>query len=127
MKTSWVLTEDDKSKVAIRRPASSDNEFNLFPSSTVGSEPVRIKKEAVEVEPVFSGLGVEGVHHGVKQRRPSSPLSPPFKSPSHFHSGEHHNHYSGKGITKLGSLNCIVYIHIQYWQKEFDILLLVTL
>jgi len=95
MKTSWVLTEDDKSKVAIRRPASSDNEFNLFPSSTVGSEPVRIKKEAVEVEPVFSGLGVEGVHHGVKQRRPSSPLSPPFKSPSHFHSGEHHNHYSG--------------------------------
>ena len=92
MKTSWVLTEDDKSKVAIRRPASSDTEYNLYPSTGAGPEPVRIKKEAAEVDPLFPGVGPPHV----KQRRPSSPMSPPFKSPpSHFHPGEHHNHYSG--------------------------------
>ena len=97
MKTSWVLTEDDKSKVAIRRPASSDNEYNLYSDTAAGPEPVRIKKET-EVDSVFPGVGVPHI----KQRRPSSPLSPPFKSPpSHFHPGEHHNHYSGQDLFKI--------------------------
>ena len=92
MKTSWVLTEDDKSKVAIRRPASSDNEYQPYPNLATGPEHVPIKKEAAEVDNVFPGVGVPHV----KQRRPSSPMSPSFKPPSsHFHPGEHHNHYSG--------------------------------
>ena len=101
MKTSWVLTEDDKSKVAIRRPASSDNEYNLYSDTAAGSEPVRIKKET-EVDSVFPGVGVPHI----KQRRPSSPLSPPFKSPpSHFHPGEHHNHYSGQDLKSKTNCN----------------------
>ena len=79
MKTSWVLTEDDKSKVAASRrppPAASvtDQEELAFKPGPGDLGNISIKTEAGEAE---GGLG--GIEHGlltVKQRRPSSPMTP---------------------------------------------------
>ena len=92
MKTSWVLTEDDKSKVA-RRPAASVPDTPEFAAYKPAGE-ISIKTEA-EAEP-----GLE--HSAVKQRRPSSPMSPPsqFKSSNQFYPGaapgDSHPLYSGR-------------------------------
>ncbi len=79
MKTSWVLTEDDKSKVAASRrppPAATvtDQEELSFQPGPGDLGNISIKTEAGEGE---DPLG--GIEHGlltVKQRRPSSPMTP---------------------------------------------------
>ena len=78
MKTTWVLTEDDKSKVAASRrppPAATvtDQEEIAFKSGDLGD--ISIKTESGETESSILG----GLEHGllsVKQRRPSSPMTP---------------------------------------------------
>ena len=79
MKTSWVLTEDDKSKVAAsRRPPPTatvtDPEEISFKSAPGDLGAICIKTEAGEAEPVLGGL--EQGLLSVKQRRPSSPMTP---------------------------------------------------
>ena len=107
MKTSWVLTEDDKSKVA-RRPAASAPDTPEFAAYKPAGE-ISIKTEA-EAEP-----GLE--HSAVKQRRPSSPMSPPtqFKSSNQFYPGaapgDSHPLYSGRIL----SLHINIHIHNAYW------------
>ena len=79
MKTTWVLTEDDKSKVAASRrppPAATvtDQEEIAFKSGPGDLGNISIKTESGETDSVLSGL-----EHGllsVKQRRPSSPMTP---------------------------------------------------
>ena len=99
MKTSWVLTEDDKSKVA-RRPAASAPDTPEFAAYKPAGE-ISIKTEA-EAEP-----GLE--HSAVKQRRPSSPMSPPtqFKSSNQFYPGaapgDSHPLYSGRRLGHITS------------------------
>ena len=81
MKTSWVLTEDDKSKVAAsRRPpptaSLTDQEEISFKPAPGDLGAINIKTEAGEAEPVMGGL--EHLEQGllsVKQRRPSSPMT----------------------------------------------------
>ena len=87
MKTTWVLTEDDKNKVAGRRPppAASITDQEEFSSPGLGD--ISIKTEAGDAE----ALG--GLEHRllpVKQRRPSSPMTPltaQFKPSSQFFPG----------------------------------------
>ena len=79
MKTSWVLTEDDKSKVAAsRRPpptaSLTDQEEITFKQTPGDLGAINIKTEAGEAEPVMGGL--EQGLLSVKQRRPSSPMTP---------------------------------------------------
>ena len=79
MKTSWVLTEDDKSKVAAsRRPpptaSLTDQEEITFKPAPGDLGAINIKTEAGEAEPVMGGL--EQGLLSVKQRRPSSPMTP---------------------------------------------------
>lgn len=79
MKTTWVLTEDDKSKVAASRrppPAATvtDQEEIAFKSGPGDLGNISIKTESGETDSVLGGL-----EHGllsVKQRRPSSPMTP---------------------------------------------------
>ena len=77
MKTSWVLTEDDKSKVAASRrppPAATVTDQEELSFQPGPGDLISIKTEAGEAE---GALG--GIEHGlltVKQRRPSSPMTP---------------------------------------------------
>ena len=74
MKTSWVLTEDDKTKIG-RRHGSGD----LDQPSFSGSGEINIKSEADSEIPNMDPDG-EG---RIKQRRPSSPMSPSARPSSH--------------------------------------------
>jgi len=74
MKTSWVLTEDDKTKIG-RRHGSGD----LDQPSFSGSGEMNIKSEADSEIPNMDPDG-EG---RIKQRRPSSPMSPSARPSSH--------------------------------------------
>jgi len=75
MKTSWVLTEEDKSKLAMRRSTSS-------PNGRPNEPLISIKKEDPhEMGPILSTpSSEEGIT--VKQRHASSPMSPPVNESS---------------------------------------------
>jgi len=86
MRTTWVLTEDDKSKLALRR--------DMYPSDAPPSEnlPISIKKE-LDCEQETAGPGGLGGLGGaagvpVKQRHASSP-------PNYFYGDQ--SEYSGRG------------------------------
>jgi len=78
MKTSWVLTEEDKTKLAIRRESSPIAGINVGDG---GLAPIHIIKKEEDGE-VSQGCQQHG-NISVKQRHPSSPMaSPPI--PDHF-------------------------------------------
>merc|ERR1719500_653705 len=78
MKTSWVLTEEDKTKLAIRRESSPIAGINVGDG---GLAPIHIIKKEEDGE-VSQGCPQHG-NISVKQRHPSSPMaSPPI--PDHF-------------------------------------------
>ena len=84
MKTSWVLTEDDKSKVSAKRPLSSEP-----------SPDINIKTET-DIDAPVADPSV-----AVKNRHPSSPT--PFKSSNlsnQFFQGDNPHIYQGKNLTK---------------------------
>merc|ERR1719483_252304 len=77
MKTGWVLTEDDKSKLAMRRTTSSPGGGPLD-----GGHFLNIKKEDPHEigQPPSAPSSEEGLT--VKQRHASSPMSPPANESS---------------------------------------------
>ena len=90
MKTSWVLTEDDKSKVG-RRPLSGEQAE--LPSYS-GSGDIVIKTEQEDDSPNSPNMDPDGEGR-VKQRRASSPMSSPFRQSSQpYFAGD--NLYSGQ-------------------------------
>lgn len=97
MKTSWVLTEDDKSKVG-RRPLSGEQELPSYS----GAGDIIIKTEHEDDSPNMDPDG-EG---RVKQRRASSPMTSPFRQSSQPYSAGD-NLYSGQ----LYFPTCIVIRH----------------
>jgi len=82
MKTSWVLTEEDKTKLAMRRESSPIAGINVGDG---GLAPIHIKKE----EDGDSSQGCQQLGNiSVKQRHPSSPIaSPPIAD--HFDQAGH--------------------------------------
>eukprot|EP00092_Neocalanus_flemingeri_P000134 GFUD01000140.1.p1 GENE.GFUD01000140.1~~GFUD01000140.1.p1 ORF type:complete len:729 (-),score=108.39 GFUD01000140.1:177-2363(-) len=76
MKTSWVLTEDDKSKLAMRRSTSSPC------GRPMNDNLINIKKE--DPHDTGQSLSVASSEEGitVKQRHASSPMSPPINESS---------------------------------------------
>ena len=88
MKTSWVLTEDDKNKVASAKRSHSGDHV-----STVSD--INIKTETAEPDPVIE----HNQTTPIKQRRPSSPMSlSQLKSSSvssQFFQPDPHNIYQG--------------------------------
>jgi len=76
MKTSWVLTEDDKTKLAMRRSTTS-------PGATSVENLINIKKEdPQEFGPPMSSAQSSEEGITVKQRHASSPMSPPVNESS---------------------------------------------
>eukprot|EP00090_Calanus_glacialis_P001517 TRINITY_DN11088_c0_g1_i1.p1 TRINITY_DN11088_c0_g1~~TRINITY_DN11088_c0_g1_i1.p1 ORF type:complete len:725 (-),score=121.67 TRINITY_DN11088_c0_g1_i1:197-2371(-) len=75
MKTSWVLTEEDKSKLAMRRTTSS-------PGGRPNESLINIKKE--DPHEIGQSLSAPSSEEGitVKQRHASSPMSPPVNESS---------------------------------------------
>jgi len=74
MKTSWVLTEEDKTKLAMRREASPIAGINVGDG---GLAPIHIKKEE-NPEGELPGPGLDQMGNiTVKQRHPSSPMASP--------------------------------------------------
>jgi len=79
MKTSWVLTEDDKNKLAIRRDASPVPGINIGEPSSV---PMNIKKEETSDRSISPSSNCA---ISVKQRHSSSPMSHNLSHSSNLH------------------------------------------
>jgi len=90
MKTSWVLTEEDKTKLQMRRESSPIAGINIGDG---GLAPIHIKKEEDGGDLPQGGVCQQQQQQqlgniSVKQRHPSSPMaSPPI--PDHFDQNGH--------------------------------------
>jgi len=89
MKTSWVLTEEDKTKLQMRRESSPIAGINIGDG---GLAPIHIKKEEDGGDVSQGGVCQQQQQQlgniSVKQRHPSSPMaSPPI--PDHFDQNGH--------------------------------------
>ena len=128
MKTSWVLTEDDKSKVAAsRRPppaaTAGDQEEISFKAGSGDLGSINIKTEAADAESVLGGL--EQGLLSVKQRRPSSPMTPSQFRPvsSHMFPGPENSSSSDSQIYSASGVNmkriCMYFVSIANFAQVF--------
>jgi len=94
MKTSWVLTEEDKTKLAMRRESSPIAGINVGDG---GLAPIHIKKEENPEGEMSQGATCQQQlgNISVKQRHPSSPMaSPPIQD--HFDQSNGHPQFKSR-------------------------------